>query len=239
MPMVSCGRAPHLVEYDNETNLNARSAPLVVVGVTDSDTSIGRTVPSRRDPNYPMLLHRVRIQIENVLRGSVRGRTLFAYYFGFAGGINGPRPLGFWGTPSRHILWLRQDSDAMRLACDGWDYCTMPVMSGAHPDDKRDPTQPLDSALSDILLTRGDGKIDDLRFASEITWGTPDQGVQGHVIEKLRHLALTERAPVKGSACQQLWIYTRDRISVDLQQEARDSLDAGHCVCKSEEPVCH
>jgi len=90
----ACSRAPHLTEYDEQSNSQARSAPLVVVGVADADVPIGRTVPSRHDPVYPMQLHRVRVRIENVLKGSVGERTISVYYFAFAGGL---MVRGRWG----------------------------------------------------------------------------------------------------------------------------------------------
>ena len=73
------------------------------------------------------------------------------------------------------------------------------VESGAHPYYRADLSKSLDYALADLLLTRGEGKIDDRRFASEIEWGVPDQGLQGHVIGRLEHLALTEPAAVKAA----------------------------------------
>ncbi len=163
----SCARAPQLTEYDEQSNAQARSAPLVVVGVADSDVMIGNAVPSRRDPNYPMLLHRVRVHVENVLKGSISEPTIEVYYFGFASGFDGPRPLGFGRDPSRRILWLREDRGVLRMACDGWDGCTRFVESGAHPGYKVDPQRGLDYAMADILLTRGTGKTNDLRWATE------------------------------------------------------------------------
>jgi hypothetical protein len=226
-----CSRVPRLTEFDEKANSQARSAPLVVVGVADSDATIGRPVPSRRDPTYPMQLHRVRVQIENVLRGSISEQTIFVYYFGFGGGFEGPRPLGFGREPSRRILWLRRDEEVLRMACDGWDGCTMPVESGAHPRYRADPRKSLDYALVDILLTRGEGESNNVRFASQILRGTPDQGFQGYVIEKLGHLALTESGDVKSSACTQLWIYTQDWVGRCLQQQAQESLQAASCDC--------
>jgi hypothetical protein len=43
---------------------------------------------------YPMLLHRMSVGVENTLRGHLSGRAIAVYYFHLAGGINGPRPLG-------------------------------------------------------------------------------------------------------------------------------------------------
>jgi hypothetical protein len=229
----SCSKIPKLTEYDEKSNQQARSAPLVVVGVIDSDKPVGVPAPSRTDPRYPMQLRQAQVRIENVLRGSVGDKATFVYYFAFAGGFNGPRPLGFWNPPSRRVLWLRRDGGVFRMACDGWDGCTMPVESGAHPRYQTDLSKPLDYALADLLLTRGVGEIDDRRFASEIEWGVPDQGLQGHVIEKLEHLALTEPPPIKSAACVQLWIYTQDRIGNDLRRQAENSLAAAHCVCRT------
>jgi len=105
------------------------------------------------------------------------------------------------------------------------------VKSGAHPQYRADPQQPLDRALVDILLTRGEGEINDLEFASQIQWSIP-QGIQGYVIEKLGHLALTEVSEIKTSACESLWVYTQDRIDDRLRQKAQESLDAANCKCR-------
>jgi hypothetical protein len=227
----NCTRSPHLTEYDEESNKQARSAPLVVVGVVDSDMRVGGPVPSRRDPSYPMQLHRARVQVENVLRGSISERTFLVYYFGLGGGFDGPRPLGFGPEASRRILWLRRDGNLFRMACDGWDACTMFVKSGAHPRYMADPQKSLPYALADILLTRGEGKIDEIPFATEIERGVPGQGMEGYLIGKLRNLALTESSAVKAAACVQLWIYQQDRIDSTLRQQARNSLEAAQCVC--------
>jgi hypothetical protein len=228
---LGCTRKPRLIEYDEDSNNRARSAPLVIVGVVDSETPIGHPVPSRRDPDYPMQLRRARVEIENVLKGSLPYGTAYFYYFGFAGGSNGPRPLGFLRS-TREVLWLRRDSGVLRMACDGWDYCTIFVAGGAHLGYEPDPKTPLDYALADILLTRGEGSGTDLQFASQITRGVPGQGLQEYVIGKLRQLALTEPPIVKAAACEQLWIYTQDRISSGFRQQANDSLQAVHCVCR-------
>jgi hypothetical protein len=199
--------------------------------VVDSDSRVGRPVPSRRDPNYPMQLHRARVHVENVLRGSIGERTFLVYYFGLGGGFEGYRPLGFGPEASRRILWLRKDADVFRMACDGWDGCTMFVKSGAHPSYEADPRKSLSYALADILLTRGKGKIEEIPFASEIERGVPGQGMESYLIEKLGNLALSESSTVKAAACVQLWIYQQDRIDTRLRQQARNSLDTAQCVC--------
>jgi hypothetical protein len=179
-----------------------------------------------------MQLHRVRVRIENVLKGSLREQVIDVYYFGFAGALDGPRTLGFGHEPSRRIFWLKKEGEAFRMACDGWDDCTTIVESGAHLQYRADPSKPLEYALADILLTRGEGEIDHLRFAGQISQGVPDRGIQGFVIEKLRKLAQTESLDVKTSACELIWIYTLDRIGSSLRESAQDSSRTANCHCR-------
>lgn len=141
--------------------------------------------------------------------------------------------MGFWRVGGRRILWLRSDSGVLRTACDGWDGCTTAVGSGAHRGYRPDPQKPLDYALSDLLLTRGEGPIDEIGFASQVAWGVPDDGLQEYVIEKLRQLALTEYGDVKASACKQLWVYTKDSTGVRLNQIADRALQEADCRCSS------
>ena len=242
MSIGGCTRAPKLVEYDSEIN-RIDTAPIVVVGVVDQDEPVGAPVPARHDPSYPMQLHRARVQVENVLEGSVNQARFFVYYFGFGGGFNGPRPLYFRREPSRRVLWLRKDQGVYRMACDGWDYCSRFVESGAHTAYRPSSDKPLDYALADILLTRGEGRIDDLHFVSEILNGVPDNRLQDYVIEKLARLAKSEKSPIKDSACVQLKIYTIDRIGDDLHRQAQKAIDVANCVCDQQPPhgmiVCH
>ncbi|HEY1759798.1 MAG TPA: hypothetical protein VGG72_30790 [Bryobacteraceae bacterium] len=228
---MGCGRTPKLIEYDEQTNAQARSAPLVVVGVADADAIVGDFVPARSDPTYPMLLHRVRVRVENVLKGLLNERTIEVYYFGFAGALNGPRPLDFGLAASRRILWLRMDNGTFRMACEGWDSCTIFVNSGAHPGYKPDVQKPLDYALADILLTRGVGKIDELRFADEVRNAPPDQGVESHVIEKAEYLAATEGSAIKSAACDLMWVHTQGLRDPEILEQAAASLQAAHCRC--------
>ncbi len=228
---IGCQRTPHLIEYDEESNRRARDAPLVVVGVVDGDTRVGGTVPARRDPKYPMQLHRARLRIENLLRGSIAERSIFIYYFGFAGAIDGPRPVGFGRDPSRSVVWLREEQGVYRTACDGWDECTIPVHSGAHPQYAVDSRRPLGYALVDLLLTRGDGKINNVEFARDIRMGVPDHGVQDYVISKLRHLAETETDDVKSAACFQLWLYAQNHIGDELGDRSMGALQSAKCNC--------
>ncbi len=116
-------------------------------------------------------------------------------------------------------MWLRRDGDFYRMASDVWDYCTIRVDSGSHPRYKADPAKPLNHALVDILLTRGEGEVDDDMFAREISqW----------------ELALTESHRAREGACSQLWVIQQDTLPAALRKEARSALDVAHCKCADE-----
>lgn len=237
-----CASVPRISEYGRQPYEKIFSAPLVVVGVADSDTRVGGTRPSKDDPKYPMQLHRVRIHVENVLRGELSDGAVWAYYFGFAGGFNGPRPLGFGPKPSRRILWLRRDAGVLRTACDGWDECTMLVESGAHPGYRPEPGKPLGYALADILLTRGQGEVNETEFTRAVAWGAPATIPEDYRIKKFAHLALTEKPAMKAAACSQIWVFTQDSMSpaANRQKAARTLEDIG-CRCvdaPTREPRC-
>src|ERR1035438_2674153 len=169
-----------------------------------------------------MQLHRITVHIENVLKGAVPQTTIPVYYFAYAGSYWGQFPLIFRGEPSRRMLWLRKDQGQYRIACDGSD-CTQSIMSGAHPGYRMNPGEPIDRARTDLFLTRGEGPIDDHQFALQINRGAPELDY-GYVIEKLRHLAVTESSEVKYAACRVLWGYTRGGLDDHLHGRAVDSL---------------
>lgn len=209
-----CRSLPRLVYQkptasDSEYLAQVFAAPIVVVGVIESDTLVRG--PARSDGAL-VQLRKLKIRVENVLRGDAVGGAAIVYYFTWAGGFDGPKPLGIWNMPGhstpiyRRVLWLRRDSGVLRTACDGWDYCTMPANSGAHPSYRPDPNKPLGYALADMLLTRGEG-VTDTEFAAQVDWGAPSTIPEAYVVEKLQHLAATESPVVRAAACKQLSYY--------------------------------
>jgi hypothetical protein len=222
-------RWQRIIEYDKQSYEQVYSAPLVIVGIADSARRLGPHRPSRVDPRYPMQLWRVRVHVENVLRGSIQQRTVFVYYFALAGGIVGPRPLGFGREPSRRILWLRKDAGVLRMACDGRDICSTFVESGAHTLYALDPRKPIGYALGDILFTRGEGQVNEDRFARTIQNNSPVP--EEYLMERLKHLALTEGPVVKAAACLRIWIYVQDMTdgpdNMIRRSRSRYLVDAG------------
>jgi len=211
-----CG-APRLIDYkptrsDAEYRQQVFSSPIVVVGVIESDTLVNNRVPSHWDRQALLQFRKLKIRVENVLRGDSVPTTATVYYFTWAGGFNGPRPLGFWtaegsSTPTkRRVFWLKSDSGVLRTACDGWDECTMPVASGAHPNYKPEAGKPLGYALADIMFTRGEGATD-AEFAAQLEWGAPSTIPEAYLIEKVKQLAATDIPVVQAAACELLSHY--------------------------------
>ncbi len=227
------GAPPHLIDQCNYERNVVNSAPIVMVGVLASDTLVSRPVPMHSDPKCPLQLRRLTVHVENVLRGAPIPTVIVVYYFTWAGGFDGPGPLGFWTVGGRRILWLRRDSGVLRTACDGWDGCTQGVWTGAHPRYKSDPQKPLEFALADLHLTRGEGITNEVAFATEVFREEPDQipGLQAYSVQKQRRLALTEHGDVKSSACFALWIYTVDRVPPTIHRDAEDAMQAANCRC--------
>ena len=201
---VSCGRSPRLVDY----NVNADylteifPAPLVVVAVIASDTLVRDPVSSHSDLGLLLQLRKVRVRVENVLRGKTSCGAMTIYYFGWHDYTGGNRPLGAWKEGDRRIFWLREDSGVLRTACDARD-CTMPVYSGAHPHYKADQQKPLGYALADIWFTRGEGATD-ADFVRQVDWGYPSTVPETYLIEKLQRLAAAGIPSVRAAACKQL-----------------------------------
>lgn len=96
----------------------------------------------------------------------------------------------------------------------------------------------MDYTISDILLTRGDGPINDARFAGVILWGAP--APDDYLIELYRRLALTEGSKVKAAACVMLWICAQDQTPCAQRQAAATAMREANCNCsvRRGEPDC-
>lgn len=187
------------------------------------------------DPSSYLQLRNLTVRVENVLKGAPVPKTINVYYFTWDGAFIGARPLGFWDIGDRRILWLRRDLGVLRTSCDGRDSCTEGVYSGAHPNYLPDPQKPLDFALVDLHLTRGEGPVNEISFAHEVFRegaGTVP-GLQSYSVGKLRKLVLAERGDVRSRACEALWIYTVDKVDAAIHQDAQDAMQAANCRCST------
>ncbi len=243
-------RFPRLIDQVDIGSRSSGSAPIIIVGILRSDTLVRGPVPTHSNPKSPLQLRKLEVQVENVLKGGPIPKLSTIYYFAWAGAFDGVRPLGLWNIGERRILRLRKDSGVLRTTCDGSDYCTGSVESGAHPSYRPDSQKSADYALADLLLTRGEGQVNDMGFASEINSAPmgDDEALEIYVIEKLGHLALTEHGDVKSSACKLLWYSTLERTNLldqknkdrkNIIRAAADGLHRASCDCTTKLTAAH
>lgn len=89
-------------------------------------------------------------------------------------------------------------------------------------------------AVADLLLTRGEGKIDEEAWARGLM-SALEEGIEGYVAGKLRHLALTEKSAVRESACLWLWMYSQDpHVDAGLRGQAGQALREADCRCEKQ-----
>ena len=205
---VGCERVPNLIAYRvsrtmDESRAMQSAAPILVVGTIGPDDPIGKREQSPWDPILWLQLHRMQIQVENSLRGSLKPKsTVSPYYFMVASSYEGPRPLGDWRMGKRRLFYIREDNGVLRLACDFSNHCAFTVGTGAHPDFKPKPNQPLDAVLADLYFTRGKG-VSDLEFADAIPrYGTGMS--RQYAVPKLQLLAASTNQDIHEAACYTL-----------------------------------
>lgn len=206
MLWVACQSTPKLIDYSivqtPAGTSAARAAPVVIVGILGTDVPVAGAVRSHWNPQISYRLHRVTVAVENVLRGHLASRSINVYYFHFDVTYIGSPPLGSWRSGERRLMFIKRDAGVLRLACDGADYCTYLVQSGAHIGYKPDPHRPLDAALADILLVQGVG-TNELVFADSIE-RSASKISRTYAVPKLEALALSDKSTIRRAACYTL-----------------------------------
>ena len=120
---VGCQQVPKLTDYRVTNDMSGYqswvdSVPIVIVGTINEDLPVNRPVRSHWNPEVLLQLHRLRIHVENVLRGNVEPATVLVYYFQIASSYEGNPPLGTWRGGKRNVFYIRPDAGVLRLACD-------------------------------------------------------------------------------------------------------------------------
>ena len=110
-----------LVDQCDREGESRDSAPIVVVGVLMSDTRVLGPVPGHSDRRSKLQLRKLQVKVENVLKGDATVGPAAVYYFTFAGGFDGPQPLGFWraGGPAAFSGFEGTRASYARHATDG------------------------------------------------------------------------------------------------------------------------
>jgi hypothetical protein len=225
-----CSRVAPIRPYDQRTFADADSGSLLILGVAEGDEKIGRPVSSSLFQTE-LQLHRVTVQIENVLRGNIPEHNITLYYFAFEHLNTGHPPLIFGKAPSRRLISVRKDGAVYRTAIDGWN-CAPRVVTGAHPGYTPGPNASLAEIDIDLNMNRGDGPVDDEQFAIEIETLTHSGGDEALYAARLRHLVLTESGKVKSTACRELARYSDGDIDQSLRERILVSIKTAGCKCR-------
>lgn len=191
---VACTRQPPLTDRVGADREEIRSAPLVVAALILKDAPAGA--------GHPLELRRLKVQVENVLKGNLQPGPAEVYYFALPPDSDEPRPLGLWQPGDRRIFYLRQEAGLLHTACDGRDDCTIPFETGKHNGYRPDPNRPVDYAIAELLLTEGSG-VSDEQFAASIERKVPARPVN-YVIDRLENLARKSPGRIHQAACKQL-----------------------------------
>lgn len=208
---VSCTPISRQLDYRMPATIEEHNAyltaPIVLVGLIRKDEVAGPVTASRWERAIALRLHRITVAVDVYLRGNLHRNNVVVYYFKFAGSYDGPAPLGYWNRDSdndkglRRIFFLREDNGLLRLVCDGKNTCTIPVGSGSHSNlsNTDHDVQPLESAIAEVLFSKGQG-VSDHEFASSFSTSV-NYVDEKFSVPKLKAFVQSADADIRRAAC--------------------------------------
>jgi hypothetical protein len=222
--IAGCRTLPKLkVEDEGVIYEHLAAAPFIIVGTVISSKQVGRdviwhperslldaTASSSKSTGYSLSLFRVKVAVENVLRGGIKQHELDIYYYSHAGSLGGTPGIGMygvsglWGQGDRELFYLKKVDDVFRTYCDIFAPCVTTIFSGAHPNFKLDPDKSANDSLVNLLLTRGEGSTDQEMIKAVLS-KSPSFLSPEHAILKWQEIAEHDASPtVRRAACEQL-----------------------------------
>jgi hypothetical protein len=132
-------------------------APIIVLGQVLGARDIGRAAPSKGDPRVIVQLTRIRIDVEQVVKGVVGASPLEFSYFTFSARNRNSLGVPYY-LPSigqHRIFFLEPSEHTYRSVGDLTDY-TLRVMTGSHPKEFC-KGKPPGCCIAEILLVPGEG----------------------------------------------------------------------------------
>lgn len=213
MLSTACERRPRLLEYEPSGNgireAGIASAPVFLVGQIAGYQEIGSPKPSRFDKRNPMQLCRITLKVENVLRGNIKSATVSIYYLVNVGSNGGPPRLGMigrsgiWRMGDREIFALRWNSGVLRTLRDTYPEGVEQVLTGAHPDYRPSPGEPVLQTVIDILLSKG-RDCTDAQMSDAVRRFRAYHYDLAYSVRKLRNLAAEKSPEIREAALKKL-----------------------------------
>src|SRR6185437_14876946 len=152
--------------------------PVILVGQVLNNSHAAAAPRTSEWNGRPVQLWKVRVKVEQVLRGEVPQKEVDIFYFADMGGGSfsvAPVWRDLYAGHSE-IFFLQRDHGKLRTICDGWRTCIIWVRTGSHYNFKAEPGLPVEDVITKILLSRGDQTTDkqmiDAIYHTEGRWGT-------------------------------------------------------------------
>ncbi len=181
-----------------------KNVPFIIVGsIVESASPAGNFHVARYDEKLHTRRYQVKVQIEKVLQGTlISGSIVNIYFFIEDRSFGTSERLFSFPKGSRDLFFLQPDYRKLRTIADqSPGSCVVRVLSGAHPNFKRDLTKPVVDDILRILLTRGEG-ISDKEMGDMIyNAGIYRQFGDSALIRALRQVENTETPLVREMAC--------------------------------------
>lgn len=203
MTLAGCRNSPQMTEYTERYTAPGYAvySPVIIVGLVLDGSVAGEYHPARYDSHEWTRRYRVKVKVENVLQGRVTSNEVNIYFFAAAVNFTGSGvPFGF-GKGERDVFFLQRDYGELRTISDTYsNRSIVKVLSGAHPDFRRDPSRPIWDCITDLLLTRGVG-VDDRQMVKAVDANHFSGEAEAEVIKKLDQLAREETPALRERAC--------------------------------------
>lgn len=196
------------------------AAEVIVVGKVRSNETVGDPVGAQHSADMLVQLHRVLVDVESTLRGSV-DRSVVFYYFADSAICGGAANRAFYFQAQlghRYIFFLDVSRDGLRSVGDVRPY-SLEVTSGKHERKTEHTEQParnnphaLGKLISYFLLTLGTG-LDKSPLDSDIEYAIQESDAFGGVLETVSRVndLVTAELPARTRmhACDYLAKYLR------------------------------
>lgn len=184
----------------------------IVVGTIVHTVRVGSPRSSKWRPQWHTQLWETMVDVENVLKGAVKTGKLPIYYYVFADSYSGGPLLGSWRPGERRLFFLQRDGSVVRMVCDNYRHCTLPVFTGMHQRYKNLHSN-LYEEIPHFLVQRGDRCSDaDVVRALDQLANLPFAGPPSspYTLREVKETLIRENRPVRREACNLLKEYGQD-----------------------------
>ncbi len=180
--------------------------PVILVGtMTEGSTPVGEFHPARYNSQLLTRRYRTKMRVENVLQGDVKsGEVVSIFFFVNAEVVGSADPMNF-PPGTRQMFFLQRDYGELRTITDNSpNECAIQVLSGPHPNFKRNLSRPVIEDAKDLLLTRGEGTSDkQMVEAVDEADGCFLFDIESR-IQRFQDIAKKETPPVRAQVCSLL-----------------------------------